>query len=315
MTKMKIILIGYTEYWWNQCRILKKSLELLGHEVIHKDTHFINHFYSNAENLNYHTPIKLRFEEDHDLVIVCQTEDCYEIETDKFIIYYHSEFTWSPSCVNFDLLVSTFPECFARFYRRYPQYLKNCNGNFLWIKHLFIPEEFPDPKLEKKHGIFWMGATCTDNHEEYEQRTIYNNRAEIVGKSQNLGIIDSYMHNYSKDYIKAMSKYTGGLIVDGTGSYFSPRSIEYGAAGVIPIIFIGNDHYAREYYESAGFYHNVNCWMFRTIEELAEFNTLSKENTDRLSSTVSVLVNEKYRYDIVLNKLLLLSKKLEDFKK
>jgi hypothetical protein len=53
----------------------------------------------------------------------------------------------------------------------------------------------------------------------------------------------------------------------------------------------------------AGFKHNVNCWFFNDWKEVEEFNTLDKENTDRLRSQGRVLLNEQYKYDKKLGNL------------
>lgn len=274
----------------------------MGHIVIPIDTSFLVSTCAEPNNYNYNEPIDVKLEPDIDMVFICQSDFTFRVLTDKPIVYYHSEFTWYPSCVNATYIISTFPEMKARFRRFYPTFLKSVR-EFIWIQHFVVPSDYKNVRENKKDGIFWMGTTCTDGHDEYVQRTIYDTRCRIVGELQSKGLIESFMYDYSKNYNQIMSKYKGGLVIDGTGAFFSPRSIEYLGAGVIPIIYIGTDRYARKYYEMAGFKHNVNCWFFNDWKEVEEFNTLDKENTDRLRSQGRVLLNEQYKYDKKLGNL------------
>ncbi|MHA1747708.1 MAG: hypothetical protein ACTSYF_03595 [Promethearchaeota archaeon] len=272
---MKIVVFGFKEFTSQICFATAKSLKLMGHEVDFIAFEELIETYSLKEKTNalvFKDPLLLEINHPVDLIFIFQTDFTFRIKSinNAPVIYYHTEYTWYPSCINPDFILAVHPEMERIFERFYPPFLKSVK-DFFWFKSFIIPEDFKtDFNRKRKWGLHWIGMTCTEDHYTPIQRKIYDPRAKIVGNLQEIGLLESWKPQYTSrnKFIKTIAQWEMGLVVDGTNTYFSPRAIELSAAGTIPVIYVGKDHRIRRYYEDAGFINEYNCFMFHNIPDL-----------------------------------------------
>lgn len=315
ITKIKrIVIVGWEMYPWYPSRLLKDALLDLGYHVIMKPVEYWGRFCKvTPDNLNYRTPIEYEPNENEDLVIVCQTDMTFKIISKAPVVYYHTDYTWYPSCVNAKYIITTFPEMEGKYRRYYPTLLKPVEL-FLWFKHFYLPSEYKD--VEKKDGtlnfsikkdnlIKYQGNITVSDRDMYEQRTIYNERAKWIGDLEYDRLIEYIPPRYMNDkqYTQLLPKWRYGIVVDGSGSYFSPRPIEYCAAGVVPIIYVGTDQKAFDYYNKAGFYHKDNCWFFTDRNDILEFIKQPQSVKDRIAQSGHDFVKKNYGHKKVFEDL------------
>lgn len=277
---MKILIIG-NDIKYQQCYRFRKACDEI--EEIEYDFFEVNpENYSNDEKV-FKTPHELRIanikdmKNTYDFILVFQTEICFKISC-KWkkkvpIVYWDTEFTWYPSCINADYIFFTHPEREEMFVRYYPQFLKSLKCSLLLP--CILPKAKDDVLTRKrKKGIYYMGTLTTQDKRTYYQRTIYNNRLNICSDLACAGILDILISDY-ENYDEIMKYWEFGLNIDGEGSYFSPRPIEFIREGVIPIIYVGLDLRARQYYEDLGFRDKVNCYFYNgnknTLYDKKEF--------------------------------------------
>lgn len=338
MKKKKILMIGYGNFHQIPNRTLKDALINAGHEVkyIPVEVLLINlrkkgRFDLKWELFNKALEIGVfkdfveiegveRYNECFDLVIIGQTHHNFRIINKEFknrplVLYYHSEHFWFPSVENADGILFTMPEQLEYFQRRYPQHLEGCIDTYDF-NFLFNPEEIPQlvPSIHRKKGIYWMGATSVDCDSTYELRTAYTERAEIVGRLANKGLITQLREQYRKEYFKNICNWEAGLVITSPGAYLSSRPMEYGAMGIIPILWVAGDYRKRLYYEKTGFEDGKNCWFASSDQDLEDFYSIPSSTKKELSENAVKLAYERFSAKVKLRELFQWIEVMEDLR-
>ena len=152
-----------------------------------------------------------------------------------------------------------------------------------------------------------MGSLISGDLTSYYQRTIYYDRIKVCADLEHAGFLSIPPKNYGSDnnYNNTMKKWEFGLSVDGRGSYFSPRPIEYCKEGVFPIIYVGSDIRAMNYYEDIGFEHCVNCYFYDgDVKSLFAFMTgVTRLESTRNIMNVLELFKERFTLKANINKI------------
>lgn len=260
-------------------RVFKDALLDMGHEVT----------YLQVETLQMTRSHEFRYPyiyqaNDYDYIFVGQTHINFEIRRNNSapIIYIQTEYTWYPGCWNPEFILMTHPEIIEKMCFENPQHLFYKKDQ-LWFGGMWREKDITDHHIDtKNYGIYYMGYTNSNDHSYGRQRSIYNERAEIVGRLQHKRLIFVRSANYTPSYFKIMGKWDAGLVMDGTDAYFSPKAIEYAAHNVIPIIWVGDDMLKVKYYTKMGYEHMVNCYFAFCDKDIEEFYTLSNSTKKKL---------------------------------
>ena len=331
---MKLLLIGY-DLAYQPIKTFQEGFLELGYQVdfirldknkLRGNTDTFTSRYVTRNELVYKDPIEIDGT-GYDYVLVGNTTVCFKILNCEKVVYYHSEKTWYPSCINPTYLFSPFPENDDFFARYYPHIIKDVeefgliNYPVNRKKYRNLPkqsnmkesdywDEFQLKKM-RKEGLYYMGNLHTQDTKTWWMRTIYDFKFRIAAQLKEMGLLNIIHENYQKGiYQGTMQNWSLGLVVNGSGCYNSYRPYEYAVNGVIPVFVLKkNDFYPeKKYLNQFGFYNIRNCFIIDEIELndlnswIEGYNTKAiRKNLLALSKQFDVLLKIKEMENIIFN--------------